>query len=159
LNIDIAAVGKLRENFYKEAADEYLKRLSRYAKVRVLEAEEVKKPDEISPALSRKIKEQEADRLRKFYRPGAYRIALCIDGKEMDSVEFSKKLEDIALGGRDSIQFFIGGAIGLGDSLIGEADARISFSQMTFPHQLMRVILLEQIYRAFRIIKGEPYHK
>lgn len=159
MNIDILAVGKLREKFYKDAAAEYEKRLSRYAKVRICEAEEEKKPDEISPALSVQIREKEAERLRKFYRKDAYRIALCIDGERPDSEQLAKELGDLMLGGHDTIQFIIGGAIGLGDTLVKECDRKLSFSAMTFPHQLMRVILLEQIYRSFRILRGEPYHK
>lgn len=159
LTIDIIAVGKLREKFYHDAAEEYLKRLSRYAHVRILEVEEVRKPDEISPALSVQIREGEGERIRRFLSKNALVVALCIDGEEMDSVAFSRELEKSCLTGTGHIQFLIGGAIGLADSIVREADRKISFSQMTFPHQLMRVILLEQIYRAFRIMKGEPYHK
>lgn len=159
MNIDVLAVGRLREPFYRDAAAEYVKRLSRYAKVRICEAEEVRKPETISDALARQILEGEAERLRKFYRNGAYRIALAIDGKAYDSVAFSEKLGEIMLSGRDTVQFLIGGAIGLDETLLREADLRVSFSKMTFPHQLMRVILLEQTYRAFRILRGEPYHK
>lgn len=159
MNVDVIAVGRLRERFYQEAAEEYLKRLSRYARVRVLEAEEVKKPERISDALSLRIREQEAERIRKFYRSGSFRIALVIQGQALDSVELSEKLRSAALSGADSVQFIIGGAIGLGESIMREADLCLSFSRMTFPHQLMRVILLEQIYRSFRILRGEPYHK
>ena len=159
MNIDIIAVGKLREKFYQDAAAEYSKRLSRYAKLNILEVEEVRKPEKISEALSLQIREQEAERIRRQYRSGSRRIALVIEGRQMDSPAFAEEIRRTALSGCDSIQFLIGGAIGLGDSVIKEADLCLSFSPMTFPHQLMRVILLEQIYRAFRIIRGEPYHK
>ena len=159
MNIDIIAVGKLREKFYKDAADEYIKRLSRYAKVHVCEVEETRKPDTVSDRLSLEIRESEGERIRRCYRNGAYRIALVIGGKELDSVQLSEKIGSIGLSGKDTIQFMIGGAIGLGDSIMKEADLCLSFSRMTFPHELMRVILLEQIYRSFRILRGEPYHK
>ncbi len=159
VNIDILAVGKLRESFWREASQEYCKRLGRYAKIQICEAEEVKKPDVIPPGLEKQILEKEAERLRKFYKNGAYRIALAIDGQMLDSVQLSEKLENCMLTGHDTVQFIIGGAIGLDPSLLREADLRLSFSKMTFPHQLMRVILLEQVYRSFRIMRGEPYHK
>ena len=159
LNIDIIAVGKLREPFYRDADLEYEKRLSRYARVHVIEVEEVKKPDEISPALSVQIREKEAERMQRFLKPGAFVVALCIEGQEMDSVDFSRELERVALHGSGHVQFLIGGAIGLGESIVRQADLCLSFSRMTFPHQLMQVILLEQIYRSFRIIHHEPYHK
>ena len=159
MNIDIIAVGKLREKFYQDAAAEYAKRLSRYAVLRIIEVEEVKKPEVISDALSLQIREKEAERIRRFYRDGALKAALVIQGQELDSIQFSEIINKAAISGTNTIQFIIGGAIGLGDSIMKEADIKLSFSRMTFPHQLMRVILLEQVYRSFRIIRGEPYHK
>ncbi|MDO4285522.1 MAG: 23S rRNA (pseudouridine(1915)-N(3))-methyltransferase RlmH [Eubacteriales bacterium] len=158
-HIDIIAVGRLREPFYRDAAAEYEKRLGRYARIHICEAEEVRKPDSVSETQRRQILAKEAERLRKYYKDGAYRIVLAIDGQSLDSVAFSEKMQSVLLGGNDTIQFVIGGAIGLDETLTREADLRLSFSKMTFPHQLMRVILLEQVYRAFRIMQNEPYHK
>lgn len=159
MNIDIIAVGRLRESFYKDACAEYIKRLGRYCRITVFEVDEEKKPEVIGDRLSLEIREKEAARIRKCYRKNAFRIVLAIKGSEPDSVQLSEKIASIAMSGHDTIQFIIGGAIGLGDSIMQEADYTLSFSHMTFPHELMRVILLEQIYRSYRIQRGEPYHK
>ena len=159
MNIEILCVGRLREKFYQDAAEEYLKRLSRYAKVRVLEVEEAKKGEKISPAGEEIIRGREAEKLLKLVRPGAYVVTLEISGKELSSEELAREISRLMVGGTDTVQFVIGGAIGLGKEIIRRADYHLSFSRMTFPHQLMRVILLEQVYRSFRIINSEPYHK
>ena len=159
MNIEILSVGRLREPFFRAAADEYLKRLSRYAKVKVLEVEEAKKGEKLSPAEENSIRDKEAEKLLKLIRPDAFVISLEIAGEELSSEELAGRISRLMLNGTDTVQFVIGRAIGLGNRIIRRADYHLSFSRMTFPHQLMRVILLEQIYRSFRIINREPYHK
>ena len=159
MNITILAVGKIKEAFYRDAAAEYAKRLSRYCRLEIIEAADEPTPENVSPAQEEAIKEKEAQRILKRLRDGSFVIALEIAGEKYGSVEFAKKLEHLALLGKNQLVFLIGGSLGLHDSVLERADLRLSFSDMTFPHQLMRVILCEQIYRAFRIINGEPYHK
>ena len=118
-----------------------------------------KTPDNASEVVERQIKEKEAERMEKYIREGAYVIALAIDGKQLDSVELSEKMEKLGISGNSNIVFVIGGSLGLADGILKRADFKLSFSRMTFPHQLMRVILLEQIYRGYRIMNHEPYHK
>lgn len=159
MRISIITVGKLKESFYKEAAAEYEKRLSRYCKLEIIQVEDEKTPDGASSVLEEQIKEKEGARILKVLREDAYVITLEIRGNKMDSETFAHTLEKLATYGKSHIQFVIGGSLGLHRSVSAKADLKISFSDMTFPHQLMRVILLEQIYRGFRIINGEPYHK
>ena len=159
MKITILAVGKIKESFYREAIEEYSKRLGRYCDLNIIEVDDEKTPDAASDHEEELIREKEAARLRKHIPDGAYVIATAIAGKEFTSVEFSEKIGDLGVNGISHIVFLIGGSIGLDIELLSEADERISFSRMTFPHQLMRVVLLEQIYRGFRILKGEPYHK
>lgn len=159
MRITILCVGKVREAFYREAAAEYLKRLGRYVKIAVREVADEKTPDGAGEAASRQIREREGERLLRLIPDGAFVIALAIEGESMDSVTFSRKLAERMVSGTSHIVFVIGGSLGLSDSVLVRADRKLSFSAMTFPHQLMRVILLEQIYRAFRIQNGEPYHK
>lgn len=159
MKIRILCVGKIKEKFMREALGEYSKRLSRYIKLEITEVVDEKTPDSASEKEENQIRDKEAERLLKQIRQEDYVIALAIDGKMYDSVAFSKKLDRFGVLGRGSVVFVIGGSLGLGEQVLERADESISFSKMTFPHQLMRVILMEQIYRAFRIIHGEPYHK
>ena len=159
MRISIITVGKLKESFYREAAAEYEKRLSRYCKLDIIQVEDEKTPDNAAPALEEQIKEKEGARILKVLKEEAYVITLEIRGERMDSEVFAHTLENLATYGKSHIQFVIGGSLGLHESVSAKADLKISFSDMTFPHQLMRVILLEQIYRGYRIINKEPYHK
>lgn len=159
MKITIIAVGKIKEKFYREAAAEYEKRLSRYCKLEVIQVEDEKTPDKEGETQENGIKKKEAERILKHIKEDAYVITLEIQGKMYDSVGFAGKLEQLAVQGISHIQFIIGGSLGLHEEICARADAAVSFSKMTFPHQLMRVILLEQIYRAYRIVNGEPYHK
>lgn len=155
----ILAVGKIRESFYREALSEYQKRLGRYCRLEILEVADEPVPEKASLAQEQQIKEKEAQRILKRLRENSYVITLEITGEKYDSERFAKKLEDLALAGRSQLVFVVGGSLGLHPSVSERADLKLSFSDMTFPHQLMRVILAEQIYRAFRIISGSPYHK
>ena len=159
MKITILCVGKIKEKYWRDAIAEYEKRLSRYAKTEIIEAADEKTPEGASEAVEAQIKRAEGARMEKYLKEDAYVIALAIDGKQYDSVEFSRKIEQIGLSGKGQIIFLIGGSLGMDEALLRRADERISFGRMTYPHQMMRVILLEQIYRAYRIMKGEPYHK
>lgn len=159
MKITILSVGKIKEKFYRDAIAEYQKRLSRYCKLEILEVADEKTPDQASEGEEYQIRKKEGDRLLKAIRDDGYVICLAIEGKMCDSVEFSQKIEKLGINGTGHIYLVIGGSLGLSDEILGRADEKISFSQMTFPHQLMRVILLEQIYRAYRIMNHEPYHK
>lgn len=159
MKITICCVGKIKEKFYSQAIEEYSKRLSKYCKLEIKEAVDEKTPDSASDTVNRMIKEKEGDRLLSFIKDDSYVIALAIDGKMLDSVELSEKIDNLMLSGKSDIVFVIGGSLGLDKRVLDRADYKLSFSKMTFPHQLMRVILLEQIYRSFRIMKNEPYHK
>ena len=159
MKITICCVGKIKEKFYSQAIEEYSKRLSKYCKLEIKEAADEKTPDSASDTVNRMIKEKEGDRLLSFIKDDSYVIALAIDGKMLDSVELSEKIDHLMLSGKSDIVFVIGGSLGLDKRVLDRADYKLSFSKMTFPHQLMRVILLEQIYRSFRIMKNEPYHK
>lgn len=159
MKITILCVGKIKEKFYRDAIAEYEKRLSRYCKLEIIEVPDEKTPDGASEVVEQQIKEKEAERMEKYLRDGAFICALAIDGKQLDSVELSEKIERLGTSGTSHIIFLIGGSIGMSEKLLKKADMKLSFSKMTFPHQLMRVILLEQVYRAYRIMNGEPYHK
>ncbi len=159
MKITICCVGKIKEKFYSQAIEEYSKRLSKYCTLEIKEAADEKTPDSASDTVNRMIKEKEGDRLLSNIKDDSYVIALAIDGKMLDSVELSEKIDNLMLSGKSDIVFVIGGSLGLDKRVLDRADYKLSFSKMTFPHQLMRVILLEQIYRSFRIMKNEPYHK
>ena len=159
MKITVICVGKIKEDFYRKAVSEYEKRLGRYCKLEIIEVQDEKSPDNASPAMEEQIKEKEAVRILKHIKEDAYVITLEIHGANPDSVSFSNQLNQLAVQGKSHIQFIIGGSLGLHYSVSSAAHQAISFSNMTFPHQLMRVILLEQIYRGYRIMKGEPYHK
>ncbi len=159
MNIRILCVGKLKDKFYIEAAAEYSKRLGRYCQIEICEAPDEKTPDSYSDAEARQAMDKEGERLLARIRPGEHVIALCIDGKRMDSVKFSERLTALFDDGRQTVDFVIGGSLGLSQAVLARADERMSMSDMTFPHRLARVMLLEQIYRAFKIRAGETYHK
>ncbi|HEX7064401.1 MAG TPA: 23S rRNA (pseudouridine(1915)-N(3))-methyltransferase RlmH [Bacillales bacterium] len=159
MNITIAAVGKLKEKYLKQGIEEYIKRLRPYAKVGVVEVPDEKAPESLSAAEEKQVKDAEGTRLLGKIPSDAYVIALAIEGKMLRSEEIARTLDDLAIYGKSKIMFVIGGSLGLSDEVLKRADLKLSFSKMTFPHQLMRLILVEQIYRAFKISWGEPYHK
>ena len=159
MKITIVTVGKIKEKYLRDAIAEYTKRLSKYCKLEIVEVVDEKTPDNASSIVENQIRDKEAERIQKYLKDDAYVITLEIGGKMLDSVEFSKKIEQLGIQGKSHIIFFIGGSIGLGEEVLRRSDFAISFSKMTFPHQLMRVILLEQIYRGYRIMNHEPYHK
>ena len=155
----ILCVGKIKEKFYTDAVNEYKKRLSRYAKVDIIEVSDEKTPEQASDLQQEQIRQKEAERLLSKIKDSMYVIALDLKGKKFDSEGFAKHLSMCMNQGKSHIAFVIGGSLGLHTSLLDRADERLSFSDFTFPHQLMRVILFEQIYRANRIMNHEPYHK
>lgn len=159
MKITILCVGKVKEKFYRDAIEEFSKRLSRYCKLEIIEVADEKTQEEASEIEIRIVKDKEGERLIKNIKEDAYVVCLCIDGKQLDSEELSEKIEQIGIQGKSHVYFIIGGSLGLSDIVVKRADFKLSFSKMTFPHQLMRVILLEQIYRAYRIMNNEPYHK
>lgn len=159
MKITLICVGKIKEKFYKQAVEEYAKRLSRYCKLNIIELQDEKTPEHACEAINENIKAKEGERILSVLRADDYVIALAIEGRMLDSVAFSHQLEQLGVGGIGSITLIIGGSLGLSEKVLNRADFKLSFSKMTFPHQLMRIILLEQIYRAYRIMKNEPYHK
>ena len=159
MKITVLCVGKIKEKFYREAVAEYQKRLSKYATFSIVEVNDEKTAENLSEVERNKILEEEGKRLLSKISDSAYVVLLDILGKKYDSVEFSKFMEDNMNRGNSHLMFVIGGSLGLSDSVKKRGDAAVSFSDMTFPHQLMRVILTEQIYRGFRIMRNEPYHK
>jgi 23S rRNA (pseudouridine1915-N3)-methyltransferase len=159
MNIQIIAVGKLKEKYLLDGIAEYMKRLGSYAKVQILEVSDEKAPESMSLAEEQQVKQREGDRILAQIKPDAYVIAMAIDGTMWTSEELSSQLDRLATYGRSHIAFVIGGSLGLSDEVLKRADARLSFGRITFPHQLIRLVLVEQVYRAFRIMKGEPYHK
>ncbi|MDY3919992.1 MAG: 23S rRNA (pseudouridine(1915)-N(3))-methyltransferase RlmH [Candidatus Limivivens sp.] len=159
MKITLVTVGKIKENYFSGAIAEYSKRLSRYCRLEILEAADEKTPDGAGEALELQIKAKEGDRILKMIPEGAYTIALAIQGKKLSSEGLAARIEQLGVTGQSHLCFVIGGSLGLDERVLKRADFLLSFSDMTFPHQLMRVILLEQIYRSFRIIQHEPYHK
>ncbi|MEH7441921.1 23S rRNA (pseudouridine(1915)-N(3))-methyltransferase RlmH [Bacillus sp. JJ1122] len=159
MNISIVTVGKLKEKYLKQGIEEYLKRLGSYAKVDVIEVSDEKAPEELSDTEMIQVKQKEGERILAKINPDAYVIALAINGKLKSSEELADSLDKLATYGKSKVAFVIGGSLGLSDEVLKRSDEQLSFSKMTFPHQLMRLILVEQIYRAFRINRGEPYHK
>ncbi len=159
MQIDIICVGKVKEQYLRDAIAEYSKRLGRYCKLNILEVADEKTPEHASEGVERQIKAKEGERIAKHIKPGAYVIALAIDGQQVTSEGFARKIDQLGLQGVSHIQFVIGGSIGMDDAILRQANYKLSFSKMTFPHQLMRVILLEQVYRAYKINAHEPYHK
>lgn len=159
MKITLLTVGKIKEKYLRDGIAEYVKRLRRYCKLEIAEVADEKTPDGASNAVEEQIKQTEGERLLHCIRETDYVAALAIDGKMLDSVELAEKIEELGIHGESSLVFVIGGSLGLSDEVLRRADYKLSFSRMTFPHQLMRMILLEQIYRSFRIIRNEPYHK
>jgi 23S rRNA (pseudouridine1915-N3)-methyltransferase len=152
-------VGKLKEKYLKQGIDEYVKRLSAYAKIEVIEVADEKAPEELSEMEMIQVKQKEGERILAKVAQDTYVIALAINGKLRSSEELADSLDKLATYGKSKIAFIIGGSLGLSEEVLSRANEHLSFSRMTFPHQLMRLILVEQIYRAFRINRGEPYHK
>lgn len=159
MNISIITVGKLKEKYLKDGIDEYKKRLSRYCSIDIIEVQDEKAPESLSEKEEEQVKIREGQGILKHIKDGTYVIALDIKGKMISSEEFSTLISDLGISGNSNIAFVIGGSLGLSQEVLARADYKLSFSKMTFPHQVMRLILLEQIYRGFRIMKGEPYHK
>lgn len=159
MKITIVCVGRVKESFYRDALNEYAKRLTKYCKFEIVEVADEKTPDNAGVMEEERIKEKEAQRILTKIKPDSFVCTLEITGKELSSTEFADRISQLGIGGRSSITFVIGGSLGLHKSVLQRSDFALSFSHMTFPHQLMRVILSEQIYRAFRIINAEPYHK
>ena len=159
MKITIITVGKNKEKYLKDAIAEYSKRLSKYCKLEIVEVADEKTPENASETVENAIREKEAERILKYVKEDAYIITLEIGGKLLSSEELAEKIEKLGIQGTSHIIFIIGGSIGLGKSVLEKSDYALSFSRMTFPHQLMRVILLEQVYRSYRIMNGEPYHK
>lgn len=159
MKITLITVGKIKEKYLKDAIAEYSKRLSRYCKLEIVEVADEKIPDNASDTVEDAIRDKEGERILKYIKEDAYVITLEIAGKMLTSEEMAEKIEKLGVQGTSHIIFIIGGSIGLGREILKRSDYALSFSKMTFPHQLMRVILLEQIYRSYRIINHEPYHK
>ncbi|HQL35731.1 MAG TPA: 23S rRNA (pseudouridine(1915)-N(3))-methyltransferase RlmH [Bacillota bacterium] len=159
MNISIITVGKLKERYLKEAVEEYSTRLSKYCKLEIIEVPDEKAPENLSPAQELTVMQKEGQGILKYVKEDTYMIALAIQGKQMPSEGLADFINDLGIKGRSNITFVIGGSLGLSEEVLKRADFKLSFSPMTFPHQLMRVMLLEQVYRGFKIIKGEPYHK
>jgi len=159
LNITIISVGKLKEKYLKQAVEEYSKRLQRYCRLDIIELNDEKTPDNASPKEEQQIKEKEVQAILKAIKDNSFVIALDLKGKMLSSEEFASFIQDSNTRGISSFTFVIGGSLGLSQEIINRANYKLCFSKMTFPHQLFRVMLLEQIYRGFRIIGGEPYHK
>lgn len=159
MKITLITVGKIKEKYLKDAIAEYTKRLRRYCKLEIIEVADEKTPDQAGETVEENIREKEGERLLKYIRDDMYVITLEINGKMLSSVELAEKIDNLGIQGKSHIAFVIGGSIGLGNKVIKRSDFALSFSRMTFPHQLMRVILLEQVYRSYKIISGEPYHK
>ena len=159
MNISIIAVGKLKEKYLKQAIDEYSKRLSRYCKLEVIELPDEKTPDNASEKEEQQIKEKEGRLILSKIKDNSYVIAMDLKGKQITSEEFASFISNCGVTGNSNIVFIIGGSLGLSEGVIKRANYKLCFSKMTFPHQLFRVMLLEQVYRGFRITNNEPYHK
>lgn len=159
MRVTIVCVGKVKEKYLKDAIEEYIKRISRFCKVDIVGVPDREIPERSNDSVGTKIKEQEGQDILKKIKPGSTVIALDIKGKMLDSYELATKLSDYFISGSSHINFVIGGSLGLSGEVLNRADFRLSFSKMTFPHQLMRVILLEQVYRSFKILNNETYHK
>lgn len=159
MKINLISVGKIKEKYFVDAIKEYTKRLGKYCSLKVIEVPDEKAPENLSDKEMIQVKDKEGERILSKMDDNTYLIALAIDGKQLSSEELSAKIDDLGVMGRSNLTFVIGGSLGLSDNVLKKADFKLSFSKMTFPHQLMKVVLLEQIYRAFRISRNEPYHK
>ncbi|WP_141604304.1 23S rRNA (pseudouridine(1915)-N(3))-methyltransferase RlmH [Terrilactibacillus laevilacticus] len=159
MNINILTVGKLKEKYIQQGINEYKKRLGAYTKINIIEVPDEKAPENMSEAEIEQIKKTEGEKLLSKISPDTYVIALAILGKQLTSEQLAKHIDELTTYGKSKIAFVIGGSNGLSDEVLKRADYQLSFSKMTFPHQLMRLVLMEQVYRAFKIMRGEPYHK
>ena len=159
MKVTVLSVGKIKEKYLKDGIEEYSKRLSKYCKLNIIEVADEKTPDQAGEAVEESIREKEGERLLKHLKEDAFVMTLEIQGNQITSEEMANKIEKLGVTGTSDIIFVIGGSIGLSSSVLARSDFAMSFSKMTFPHQLMRLILLEQVYRSYRIIQGEPYHK
>jgi len=159
MNIQIICIGKLKEGYWVDAIKEYSKRLSSYCNLEITELKESRLPANASSADEEKVKLEEGREILKVIKDGTYVITLEILGKQLSSEALAEKIEKLGVEGKSNVAFVIGGSLGLSEDVSRRADYKLSFSKMTFPHQMMRVILLEQIYRAFKIIRHETYHK
>jgi len=159
LHIDIICVGKLKEQYLKDAIAEYTKRLSKYCSLNIIELSDEQIPNRLNETMIQTIKKSESNNILSHIKKDSYVICLDLKGKQYTSEDFSKKLEDIALNSNSNITFIIGGTLGMSNELLQKANELICFSKMTFPHQLIRVFLLEQIFRAFKISNNETYHR
>lgn len=159
MNISVITVGKLKEKYLKDGIQEYKKRLSRYCSIDIIEVPDEKAPENLSPKEEEQIKAKEGSAIMKYIKDNTYVIALAINGKTLSSEDFASFISNLGITGSSNLAFVIGGSLGLSPEVLTRSNYKLSFSPMTFPHQLMRLILVEQIYRGFRIINGEPYHK
>ena len=159
MNITVVSVGKLKEKYLKMGIDEYVKRLGSYAKIEIVEVADEKAPEQLSDAEMELVKKKESERILAKISDGTYVIALALDGKMKSSEQMAADLDSLMTYGKSKVAFVIGGSLGLHDDVLKRADEKLCFGKMTLPHQLMKLVLIEQIYRSFRIIKGEPYHK
>ena len=159
MRIKIITVGKLKEKYLVQGINEYMKRLTSYAKVEIVEVPDEKAPEKLSEAEMLQVKGKEGQRILAKINENEYVFVLAINGKQFSSEEFSKEIEQLGISGKSHITFVIGGSLGLSDEVLKRSQKQMSFGKLTYPHQLMRLVLVEQIYRGFRIMKGEPYHK
>ena len=159
MKIKLVTVGKLKEKYLIQGINEYLKRLNSYAKMEIIEVPDEKAPEKLSDAEMLQVKEKEGQRILGKINDNEYVFVLAINGKQLSSEEFSTEIEQLGISGKSNLTFVIGGSLGLSDSVLRRSNQQISFGRLTYPHQLMRLVLVEQIYRGFRIMKGEPYHK
>lgn len=159
MHITILTVGKIREKYLEQGVGEYLKRLGRYAQVKVIEVAEEQAPETLSLAEQLQVKQRESEHLLRHLREQQYVIALDLQGRQLSSEEFANHLQQLAVSGKSEIAFLIGGSLGLSEEILTRANYHLSFGKLTYPHQLIRLVLVEQIYRAFKIMRGEPYHK
>ncbi|TBL77434.1 23S rRNA (pseudouridine(1915)-N(3))-methyltransferase RlmH [Paenibacillus thalictri] len=159
MQVQIVAVGKLKESYLVQGIAEYTKRLGPYAKLQMVEVPDEKAPETMSPAEERQVREREGERILAALRPEVYVVALAIDGKTLSSEELAERMQELATYGRSQVAFVIGGSLGLAPAVLARAELKLSFGRMTLPHQLMRLVLVEQVYRAMKINRGEPYHK
>lgn len=159
MNIKIISVGKLKEKYLIQGINEYVKRLGAYAKMELIEVPDEKAPENLSDAQMQQVKDREGERILSKIKEHDYVFALAIDGKNPTSEAFAKQIDQLGIQGKSHLTFVIGGSLGLSESVVKRSNTQISFGKMTYPHQLMRLILVEQIYRVFRINTGAPYHK
>ena len=159
MNITVICIGKLKEKYWTAAIDEYSKRLKSYCSLEIIELKEARLPDKAGPAEELAVKEAEGEEILKKIKDNQYVITLEVKGKMLSSEKLAEKMETLAIDGQSNVVFVIGGSLGLSAAVSRRANFKLSFSEMTFPHQMMRVILLEQVYRAFKINRNEAYHK